>query len=159
MRSYASCTLGEKSGDLYLGSHSMHFKPKDAALSMKKASKQLRWYALEWHRVRSIVKKSGSFSGYKGFVLLLASNTERKGGGGGGGGAGGGRAADKGDAITLSGFTWANEVRHTVEALVAERSAHFDRAALEENVRRPRERVVASVIASNCLHDCLQLPL
>ncbi len=147
VRCYASCTLGEKSGDLYLGSHSMHFKPKDAALSMKsKASKLLRWYALEWHRVLTITKKSGKLSGYKGFVIVLAPTDGKAGGGGGGGGSGSGSggsragASDKGDAITLSGFAWANEVRHTVEALVAERSAHFDRAALEENVRTTCQR-------------------
>ena len=73
VRYYPSCTLGEKSGDLYLGSFSMHFKPKDGALSMaSKANRLLKWYSLEWHRVLTIIKKSGKLSGYKGFVILLA---------------------------------------------------------------------------------------
>ena len=49
VRYYPSCTLGETSGDLYLGSYSMHFKPKEGALSMtSKASRLLKWYSLEW---------------------------------------------------------------------------------------------------------------
>ena len=117
VRVYTSCTLSEKSGDLYLGSHSLHFRGKDATIARR--GKERSTVSLPYTRVRSITKKSGKLSGYKGFTMELSPA----------------RPGDKVEAFTLAGFAWANEVRHMVESLVAERCPMFDRAALEENGR------------------------
>ena len=119
LRSTLSCTMGERAGDLYLGSHALHFRA--SAGSFIKGKERLST-SVAYSRVANITKRSGKLAGYKGFVIELASAQAAKGG-------------ERMEPLIFSGFTWANEVRHMIESLAAEHAPSFSRGELEENAR------------------------
>lgn len=118
LRAPISCSLGERAGDLYLGSHGLHFRASGNTLPRATKGKERLTVSLPYERIQNISKKSGKRSGYKGFVLDLHPT----------------KPGERSEPVTLSGFAWANDIRHLVESLANEHSRHFDRAKLEENV-------------------------
>ena len=80
LRGAISCNLGERAGELYLGSHALHFRASAGTLQERARgkSKERTSVSVPYARIGKLSKKSGKRTGYKGFVIELAPLCLRK---------------------------------------------------------------------------------
>ena len=90
LRSAISCSLGERVGELFLGSHALHFRASAGTFRLTAKGKERQSLSMPYCRIKNFTKTSAKLGGYKGFVLELAPS----------------RAGEKAEPLAFSGFTW-----------------------------------------------------